>query len=108
MSEIFNKCAKWKSIANALGYQEFVEKWQTLRNPTKTLLMFAEVIHKCFRRFQLLCDLFSISLSSLQSLEVPKDTLAKIFEQLGEIRAVECLHEWADRVKITHEILKPC
>lgn len=44
LSDIFNKNGKWKSIATILGYEGFVAKWQKLRNPTKVLLMYAEVI----------------------------------------------------------------
>lgn len=44
LSDIFNKNAKWKSIATALGYQDYMENWQKLRNPTKVLLTFTEVI----------------------------------------------------------------
>lgn len=44
LSDIFNKNAKWKSIANSLGYQDYIASWQKLRNPTKVLLMYAEVI----------------------------------------------------------------
>lgn len=44
LSEIFNKGGKWKSIAIALGYQDVMETWQKLRNPTKVLLMYTEVI----------------------------------------------------------------
>lgn len=43
LGAIFNKNAKWKSIATVLGYQDYVAKWQTMRNPTKVLLMFTEV-----------------------------------------------------------------
>lgn len=44
LSDIFNKNAKWKSIAIVLGYQDYVANWQKLRNPTKVLLTFTEVI----------------------------------------------------------------
>lgn len=44
LSDIFNKNAKWKSIATVLGYQDYVTNWQKLRNPTKVLLTFTEVI----------------------------------------------------------------
>ncbi|XP_055325514.1 nuclear factor NF-kappa-B p110 subunit isoform X2 [Sitodiplosis mosellana] len=74
LSAIFNKNTKWKSIATVLGYQDYVANWQKLRNPTKVLLTFTE------------------------SLKVPKDTLADIFAELGEKRAVDCIHEWKRRV----------
>lgn len=44
LSDIFNKNSKWKSIATSLGYQECIEIWQKLRNPTKVLLIYTEVI----------------------------------------------------------------
>lgn len=43
LSEIFNANAKWKSVANMLGYQNFLGDWQNSRSPTKVLFMFAEV-----------------------------------------------------------------
>lgn len=33
-----------------------------------------------------------------QKTQVPEDTLDRIFEEVGEQRAVECLHEWRNRV----------
>lgn len=43
LSDIFNKDAKWKAIANSLGYQNFLGDWENSRSPTKVLFMFAEV-----------------------------------------------------------------
>lgn len=43
LSEIFNKNTKWKSVANMLGYQNFLGDWQNSRSPSKVLFMFAEV-----------------------------------------------------------------
>lgn len=44
LSELLNKDAKWKSVAKELGYDEFIKPWQILRNPTKVLLIYTEVI----------------------------------------------------------------
>lgn len=44
LSDIFNKNSKWKTIATVLGYEEYVAGWQKLRNPTKVVLMYAEVL----------------------------------------------------------------
>lgn len=49
LRDIFNKNDKWKSIANALGYQNHLENWQKSRNPTKVLFMFAEVCANCIQ-----------------------------------------------------------
>lgn len=51
LGDIFNKNAKWKSIATVLGYQDYVVKWQNSRNPTKVLLNFAEVIEISYQVF---------------------------------------------------------
>lgn len=44
LSELLNKDAKWKLVAKELGYEEFIKSWQNLRNPTKVLLIYTEVI----------------------------------------------------------------
>lgn len=44
LSNIFDINSKWKTIAIALGYQEFVTMWQKSRKPTKVLLKYFEVI----------------------------------------------------------------
>lgn len=45
LSEVFNKNSKWKSVATVLDYEDYVPTWHPLRNPTKALLMYAEVCH---------------------------------------------------------------
>lgn len=104
LSGIFNKNDQWKSIVNMLGYQNYMENFKMSRNPTKTVLMFAQV-----GKSQIDCpsykEFISIALYNiciyvlfiLQSLEVSKDKLAEIFEELGEKRAMQCLHEWEHR-----------
>lgn len=51
LSELLNKDAKWKSVAKELGYDEFIIPWQILRNPTKILLIYSEVIFGIFLNY---------------------------------------------------------
>lgn len=51
LSELLNKDAKWKSVAKELGYEEFIKSWQILRNPTKVLLIYTEVIFGIFLNY---------------------------------------------------------
>lgn len=44
LSAIFNENAKWKLIANILGYNDHEAKWRKHRDPTKILLKYTEVI----------------------------------------------------------------
>lgn len=77
LSTLLNKNAKWKILAEELGpgYEEHIESWQKLRNPTKVLLILTE------------------------SLKVSKYTLISIFEKIGEQKAIDIINKWKNRVK---------
>lgn len=44
LCNILNQNEKWKTVANELGFHDYIESWQHKSDPTKNLIKFAEVM----------------------------------------------------------------